>query len=1055
MRYNNYHKHDHVSNLWWPDSNCKAEEYIKKCVEYGHTNYFTTNHGSFGDIFEAKSLCDKYGLRCIAGIEGYIVPDPSQPDASNYHIVIIPKTNAARKKVNYISSMASIEGFYRRPRINPAYLLELDPDDVFITTACIAGLLKDETSIEQIFMPLYRHFGSNVMLEIQSHDHPLQIEINRKALALADELHLELIAANDSHYVETEEATERANLLKGKGKSYGDEDSFILDFPSYKTMVERFRRQSVLTEDRIHNAIIQTLCFDDCEEIYLDKTIKMPTAYPNLSLDERVDLLKKQINERFKEVKVQDEITKEEMPRYLDAIRYEMKTIEDTNDEIHTADYFLLNTLIVDKAVNEYGGVLTRGGRGSCASFYINRLLGMTQLDRLRINLPIFPDRFASTARLLENRSLPDIDYNVKEQEPFVRATRDILGEHGCYPMVSYKPFQLSEAFRNVCRTHGLNYVEYNDVAKHLEQYTEHKRWRPLIEEAQRYVGTIVAASVHPCAFCLSNDNLLYELGVTKIGDALCVLMTSGEADEWKYLKDDFLVVSVWSLIDNAFKAIGQPIIPARQLLAKIKDDPKVWELFQKGLTRTLNQVDSDNGREQAMRYGVSSFEDAAFIAAAIRPSFDSWRPQFLARQAYTTGSKDLDKVLEMTGGYILFQENLMQYFDWLGVSPAESIGLIKKISKKKIHQEDFDNLEARLKENWIKNTGSEDMFLETWGMIQSCISYGFSSAHAAAVALDACYGAYLKAYYPLEYYTVCFNLYAGATDETEKIRAELPYFGIKMSDPVFRHSTSEYTYDKATNTIYKGLASIKHISKQAGDDLYMLRNRHFDSFVDLLYCLKEETSVDAKQREILIKANYFQEFGDIKTLLAQALIYKDWKDKSTVSKKRTYDFDPTIADQYLDDTTKGGTSDARWKITDTKAFIKTICQSIHRTTTTRERIVYKLDSLGYVDYVNPNLDKRLVIVTALDTTYSPRFTAYCLATGQTCDMKVHKQKGKHSFAWFSDTPFEVGDILYMDRCDKEPRRRQNDKGQWVPIPGSYDWWLNDYHIANSANINV
>ena len=515
------------------------------------------------------------------------------------------------------------------------------------------------------------------------------------------------------------------------------------------------------------------------------------------------------------------------------------------------------------------------------------------------------------------------------------------------------------------------------------------------------------------------------------------------------------MIVSVWALIDEAFKAIGQPIIPARQLLAKIKDDPKVWELFQKGLTRTLNQVDSDNGREQAMKYGVRSFEDAAFIAAAIRPSFDSWRPQFLARQAYTTGSRDLDKVLEMTGGYILFQENLMQYFDWLGVSPAESIGLIKKISKKKIHQEDFDNLEARLKENWIKNTGSEDMFLETWGMIQSCISYGFSSAHAAAVALDACYGAYLKAYYPLEYYTVCFNLYAGSTDETEKIRAELPYFNIKMSDPVFRHSTSEYTYDKSANTIYKGLASIKHISKQAGDDLYMLRNRHFDSFVDLLYCLKEETSVDAKQREILIKANYFREFGDIKTLLAQALIYKDWKDRSTVSKKRTYDFDPTIAGQYLDDTTKTGTSDARWKITDVKAFIKTICQSIHRTTTTRERIVYKLESLGYVDYVNPNLDKRLVIVTALDTTYSPRFTAYCLATGQTCDMKVHKQKGKHSFAWFSDTPFEVGDILYMNRCDREPRRRKNENDKWVPIPGSYDWWLNDYHIANSANLNA
>ena len=99
-----------------------------------------------------------------------------------------------------------------------------------------------------------------------------------------------------------------------------------------------------------------------------------------------------------------------------------------------------------------------------------------------------------------------------------------------------------------------------------------------------------------------------------------------------------------------------------------------------------------------------------------------------------------------------------MLYFDLFVVSTAESIGLIKKISKKKIHQEDFDALEDRLKTKWIENTGSDNMFSETWGMIQSCISYGFAAPHALAVAIDSLYGAYLKAHYPLEYYTVCLN---------------------------------------------------------------------------------------------------------------------------------------------------------------------------------------------------------------------------------------------------------------------------------------------------------
>ena len=202
MRYNNYHKHDHVSNIFSPDTNTKAEEYILKSLEYGHINYFTTNHGSFGDIFEARTLCNKYGLRCIAGIEGYIVPNAYEKDKRNYHIIVIPKTDKARKKMNYVSSMANIKGFYYKPRFFIDDLLNLDSDDIFITTACVAGVLRDDDSIEKIFKPLYKHFGKNVMLEVQTHDDPMQIEVNKKAIDFADKYGLRLIAANDSHYIE-------------------------------------------------------------------------------------------------------------------------------------------------------------------------------------------------------------------------------------------------------------------------------------------------------------------------------------------------------------------------------------------------------------------------------------------------------------------------------------------------------------------------------------------------------------------------------------------------------------------------------------------------------------------------------------------------------------------------------------------------------------------------------------------------------------------------------------------------------------------------------------
>ena len=257
-RYNNYHKHDHISNIFTPDTNTHAESYIKKSVEYGHTNYFTTNHGSMGDIFEAKTLCDKYGLKCIAGLEGYIVPNPLEKDKSNYHIIIIPKTDAARKKVNVISSRANIEGFYYKPRIFLDDLLGLDPNDVYITSACMAGLLKNDVSIEKILFPLYSHFKSNLLLEVQNHNNSQQKEINRKAITLSHELGLRLIAANDSHYIDEKDQRERLELLKGKHINYGDEDSFKLDFPDYETMFIRFQQQGVLTDAEIKEAIDNT-----------------------------------------------------------------------------------------------------------------------------------------------------------------------------------------------------------------------------------------------------------------------------------------------------------------------------------------------------------------------------------------------------------------------------------------------------------------------------------------------------------------------------------------------------------------------------------------------------------------------------------------------------------------------------------------------------------------------------------------------------------------------------------------------------------------------------
>ena len=1188
-RYNNYHKHDHVSNIFSPDTNTKPLEYILKAVEYGHTNYFTTNHGTMGDIFEARTLCNEYGLRCIAGLEGYIVPDAAEKDKRNYHIIIIPRTDKGRKKLNVISSRANIEGYYYKPRIFLPDLLAAEKDDFFITTACCAGLLKDEDSINQIFLPLADKFQDNMFLEVQSHDVEIQKEINKRCLILKNEMGLRLIAANDSHYVDEAGQKERLELLKGKNINYGDEDTFILDYPDYDTMFERFKLQGVLSDEDILEAMDSTLVFDECEEINLDYSIKMPSIYPDLSLDQRYELLDSIVEKRFKETIEEESLTEEQIKVRREGIDYEMKIVKDTNDIIHTADYFLFNTKNVDLAVNKYSGVLTRGGRGSCGSFYINKLLGMTQLDRFEINLPIFPDRFASTARLLDNRSLPDIDFNIKEQEPFVAASRELLGEHGCYPMYAPGTMQVSEAFRNVCRSKGLKYDDYNEIAKesatmaneiHLldtekdkEKYEDgveesieeakkkYKAWLPILEEAKKYVGTIVSGSVHPCAHVISDKDILEEYGVVRLGDNICVLITSLEADEYKVLKNDYLIVKVWKLIDETFKMIGKPIIPARELLASIKDDGRIWNLFKEGLTSTLNQVDSDNGMNQAKRFGISSFEEGAYIAAAIRPAFDSWRERFLNREPYSTGSPDLDTVLSNTHSFILYQENLMQYFEWLGVTPSESIGLIKKISKKKIKPEDFQKLEVRIRKQWIENTGSEDMFDETWDMIQSCMSYGFCSAHAAATSLDMCYGAYLKVNYPLEYYTVCLNNYMGDETRTNKLIEEMKHFEITLRPIKYGFSGGLYTCDKEHRVIYKGIGSIKFMTLGAAEELLELSKNEYSDFIDLLYDIKDKTTLNSRQMDILIKLNFFEQFGDINKLLRSKLHfevltrYKTIKlDKieelnldETIVKRHSGKFSPDkvseldyervfttwgvedrtpyikykyvysevdrIASEwvyqaafdksggdeeyakseeadFLKDKTKlklengyslakvvkglGLTLDQQIEYSakhtrrsyseiDTRNLLKDLFANEYVSPITdTQKIKYQIELLGYVDYIDPNLDAHYIVVTNLDTKYAPVFDGVCLKNGKSCTFKVHKRlnpKDKSFDSAFATTPFEDGDILLafrykkkqrMKKIDKDDPKNKTGKVEWIPVEGEFNWWIESYKIVKN-----
>lgn len=485
MLYHNYHKHDHWGNPWTTDVIVKPEEYCKRAVELGHTTVFTTNHGVTGNIFDWLEVSKKYNLKMIYGTEAYYVDDCQEKDNSNRHIIVIARNNSGVMQLNDIMTSAHEEGFYYKPRIDKNALLSLDPNNFIITTACVAGIWNNR----ELMLALNNRFRGSFFLEMQAHNMEIQKEVNKELLQFSIDANIPIIHANDSHYIYPDDAKYRDIFLRGKNRFYDNEDEMILDYPSSEEIFKRYKKQGILTAAQVEEALENTLVFADCSEItIINDEIKLPPVSENPSQE-----LKEIINTKWTQER--RSIPKERRKDYLKAIRTEMDIIEKT----HMENYFLIDYKIVKDAQEKYGGVLTKTGRGSAPSFYTTKILGLTDIDRLDAPITLFPTRFMSIERILGSRSLPDIDLNTSDREPFIKATEDLLGKENCAWMLAWKPLQDSSAFRLYCKGIGKHISEYDDVAKDLDSYREDKKWKHIIEESKRFIGVVESVSESPC----------------------------------------------------------------------------------------------------------------------------------------------------------------------------------------------------------------------------------------------------------------------------------------------------------------------------------------------------------------------------------------------------------------------------------------------------------------------------------------------------------------------------------------------------------------------------
>ena len=1020
LRYNNYHKHDHYSNIRSLDCVSKPEDYIKRAVELGHTTYFTTEHGYQGNIYEAYTLCQQYGLKCIYGVEAYYVDDMHDKSSrSNYHIILIAMTEKARKEINRIMSLANQEGFYYKPRIDLNCLLSLTPTDTIITTACVAGrMFKGDNWKENFLLPVFNHFKNNFYLEVQDHLEPTQANYNKMLLEVSRRYSIPIIHANDSHYIKPEDAKYRDLFLRAKGIYYEEESNFILDYPDSNTIIERYKKQGVLSDDEIKQALSNTLVFDNAEGIKLDKEFKIPKITDG---DSNVTL-RKIISEAWRKEK--PNIPKERIREYEEAIYYETKIISDCG----MSDYFILDHEIIKKAVKEYNAVLTRSGRGSAVSFYVNHLLGLTEIDRLKSPITLYPTRFMSAERILSSRSLPDIDLNFASVEPVIKASKDILGEEGIYYMVAYKPLQESSAFRLWCKANGYHIDDYDEIAKDLENHSEDKKWKQVIEDSKIFRGVVESIAPSPCSFLLLDKPIPDEVGLIRVGNmnnyVMCCALDGYNCDQYKYLKNDYLVVKVYEIIDKVYKLIGRPIDNIDTLMSNC--DEKVWDIYANALTTTINQSDSDFGKQTLKRYKPTSLAEMSAWVAAIRPGFASLLNNFLDRLPYSTGVKELDDILKDSFHYLIYQESIMKFLVWLGIEEKGTYDIIKKIAKKKFKEEELLILKKQLEQGWIKNVGKIDGFSETWQVVEDAARYSFNASHSLSVAIDSIYGAYLKSHYPLEYFTTVLTLYADDMDRTSKLIAELPYFRIELKPIKFGKSGADYTMDKDTYSIYKGIASVKYCNVQMADELLELSKNHYKTFIDLLKDIKEKTSLNSRQLDILIRLNFFDVFGNNKTLLEMVDIYDKFANAKVIAKKKIEELGVSeyIMHKYSEKETP-----SQYRGIDNIGLINEMCNKLNNESLNIiDQMRSELDYLGCVNYVNNNMADYYYAIVSFET-----FKDACkpvVVLRRICDGEEIKAKVKQSKV-FKENSFGLLSILKIDMLTYEFKKKMVNN-EWV-----------------------
>lgn len=1091
----NYHNHKWFTNTLVADCTTPYEAYVKRAKELGHKVISSVEHGFQSNYYVPYELVEKNNaeakkkldqglinqeqyeqelLKFVFGTEAYWVKDRHEKDRSNCHIILLAKNEEGRRDINEALSDANIDGYYGQPRVDIELLLGIKPENVMVTTACIAYWKYDD--IEEITEMLHKHFGDNFFLEVQCHNTEEQKTLNRRILDISHKYGIDIIFGYDSHYIYETDAIERDNYIATRRKNYKRDDDnevgWYMDYPDDDTVRNRLRVQGVLNEEEIERCIANTDLILDFDDLYFDKDIKLPTSDLSLTQDEKDAALRDLVYSEWDKAK--QHISKDRWDEYIEGIEYELNAIIDT----HMTDYFLIDYKIVKRGL-EKGGIITKTGRGSGVSYYVNSLLGFSNIDRFISPVKLYPDRFMSKTRILETKSLPDLDLNLGNPEVFAEAQDEVMaeiygsGEHA-YPMISYKPLKVSSAFKLYAKSQGLDYETSNNITSEIAAYEKalkhadtqeekdaldiydfvDRSYHKYLDESKKYQNIINAKSQAPSAYLIYAGNIKREIGLIRCvsgqgnGDeenkksVITTVIDGAVAENYKFVKNDLLKVDVWLTINKIFDKIGIPAYSVPEITDIVANDNATWDIYAKGYTLGVNQMESDFARNCSTRYKPSSMQELTALVSALRPGFKTQLDNFLDRKPYSTGVKELDGLLKDSFHYIMYQENIMTYLGWLGIEQTETYAIIKKISKKKFKEKELSELKSKLIASWVEHTGTEEGFEKTWEIMEAFSKYAFNASHAYSYAYDSVYGAYLKAHYPYEFYSVMMQHLSekGKKDKVTAYKKEMQAaFGIKNGDYKFRLDNREFSIDKENHLINPSLLSLKGFSNSIASYLYSLKDKQYNNFIEVLEDLRSNGVAEARIHD-LIKMNYFSEFGNInyleKLIEVFLVFFKNKKYLTNFKKDKAFEYG--IDFDILRRNSEKEAPSQFSKINPRNIIDEIMLKYADLKTSEKEIIQYRYDVLDYVDIIDKKY-KGYCVVTDLNVNYSPKVKLYALANGGDIPVKISKKD-------FNNKPLERGDIIQVQHAYKKNKMKRVN-GEWVQ-DAEKEWWIDEYRIC-------